>query len=86
MKTASAGTENKSDIQITVAEHDSNDVQITVKSVVKQQFGAAIHQTIYNVAEHMRMSGVQIVADDYGAPDFVIEARVEAALKRLRRG
>lgn len=86
MKTASAGTENKSDIQITVVEWDGGELEVSVRSTVERQFGAAIYQTICGTARRMGVNGVRIMAVDNGAPDFVIESRVEAALKRLRRG
>lgn len=78
---ACAGTREKSDIAVWVAPGDAG-IQLSVTSVVEQQFGTAIRQTILAGLTERGVKDAVVEADDFGAPDFVIRARLEAALQR----
>lgn len=78
---AAAGTQEKSDIIIRIAPGNSG-IQLSVASVVLQQFGLAIRQTILQGLEQAGILNAVVDAEDFGAPDFVIRARLETALQR----
>lgn len=78
---ASAGTHDKSDITICVAPGNGG-IELSVKSIVHQQFGKAIRQTILTALNEMDVENAVVEVEDFGAPDFVIRARLETAIKR----
>lgn len=78
---ACAGTREKSDIAICIAPGNAG-IQLSVTSVVEQQFGGAIRQTILAGLAGKGIKDAVVEAEDFGAPDFVIQARLEAALQR----
>lgn len=78
---ASAGTYDKSDIMIRLAPADVG-IELSVKSIVYQQFGKAIRQTILTALDEMDIENTAVEVEDFGAPDFVIRARLEAAIMR----
>ena len=80
----SAGTREKSDIAICVAPGKGN-LELSVKSVVQQQFGKAIRQTILSALSELGIDNAMVEAEDFGAPDFVIRARLEKAVKRAMK-
>ena len=82
---ASAETQDKSDITICVAPGE-NGIELSIKSVVQQQFGKAIRRTILDTLCEMGVESAIVEAEDFGAPDFVICARLETALKRAQKG
>jgi len=74
-----AGTEDKRDCQVTVASASSLEVQIEAgnKKLVEQ----GIRQVIEETAATLKIKKAKIDAVDKGALDYVIAARVEAALR-----
>ncbi len=74
-----AGSENKRDCQVTVASASSLEVQIEAgnKKLVEQ----GIRQVIEETAATLKIKKAKINAIDKGALDYVIAARVEAALR-----
>lgn len=84
IKKACAGTREKSDIEICITPGNAG-IRLSIESVVKQQFGKAIGCTIYAVLEEMNVKDAVIEAQDFGAPDFVIRARMKTALLRAAK-
>ena len=83
-KNAAAGTLESSDIMVVVqpAEHG---IHIELQSSVYQQFGDDIIRTIREVAKLLEAEAAFIQANDHGALDCTIRARVETALRRASK-
>lgn len=85
--TAQAGSENKSDVLVTVTPADELTVQLQAKPIIMRQFGAQIESVVRKVAEEEGVAGAEIlVKDGGGALDFAIRARVRCALHRAKGG
>jgi len=81
-KVAKAGTLESNDIFIMVMPNDSGKVEIDLESIVMQQFGDVIREVILHKVEEMGIESITIKAQDKGALDYTIGARVETAIKR----
>jgi len=81
-KVAKAGTLESNDILIMVMPNESGKVELELESIVMQQFGDVIEQVILHKVKEMRVEGITIKAQDKGALDYTIGARVETAIKR----
>ena len=77
---ATAGTLESSDVMVSVS--PSPDLQITINSPVAALFGEAIEACIRDTLATMGVTGAYVFANDKGARDFVIRARVECAVRR----
>lgn len=82
VKTAKAGTLESNDILIMAAPNGNNGIEISIESIVMKQFGKQIRKTIEDKLKEMKAENVKIVAQDKGALDYTIRARVETAIKR----
>ena len=82
IKNAIAGTLESCDIQIMLAENESNGIEIELKSSVEKQFGRQIRNVIRETLEKLGLFNVRVVATDKGALDCTIKARVECAAYR----
>ena len=81
-KPAMAGTLESSDIQITLRPNPGNGIQIALKSDVMNMFGESIKATIQQVLSEFGVQDALVDANDKGALDFVIRARMECAVCR----
>ena len=81
IKAAVAGTDEKSDAVITI-EPCENGLQLEVKSVVMNQFGAAIEASVREVLQELGVQNAIVRVADRGALDCVLRARVETAVLR----
>ncbi len=81
VKAAVAGTDEKSDIVVSI-EPAENGITLELSSTVKNQFGPAIEASIRNTLEELGVQNARVVANDRGALDCVIRARVETAVLR----
>ncbi|HZK55952.1 MAG TPA: citrate lyase acyl carrier protein [Desulfosporosinus sp.] len=81
-KVAKAGTLESNDILIMVIPNESGKVELELESIVMQQFGDVIEQVILHKVKEMDIEGITIKAQDKGALDYTIGARVETAIKR----
>ena len=79
-KTAVAGTLESSDAQVRIQPFDSLDIEIN-SSVVKQ-FGEQIEATVRAVLAKLNITAAQVIVEDKGALDCVLQARVKAAALR----
>ena len=80
-----AGTMESSDIYVEVAPlAPGSGIELTVNSVVYAQFGEAIEETIMETLQSLDIEDVKVTANDRGAVDCTIKARVETAVYRLR--
>ena len=85
LRTATAGNAEKSDVLVTVSPNPGEGLTIRVESVVKAFYEDAIFTAARETAEQMGVADARICLDDYGALDYVIRARVEAALIRAAK-
>ncbi len=81
IKTASAGTEEKSDALVQIAPC-ADGIVLEVYSVVMNQFGASIEASIRQVLASLGVTNAHIQVTDRGALDCVLRARVETAALR----
>lgn len=79
-----AGTEESSDIVITVAPADEAGIHIELsgKPVVLKQFGRQMKAVITQTVKACGVENVKVSAKDSGALDYTIIARVRAAVLR----
>ncbi|MDD3125020.1 MAG: citrate lyase acyl carrier protein [Candidatus Kapabacteria bacterium] len=83
MKTAFAGTGESGDIYIEVSPAAAKSgVEVNLNSTVGSQFGNQIKKVILQTLEELKISDVAINANDKGALDCTIRARVTAAVCR----
>ena len=78
---ATAGTLESSDVFVTLEPAECG-VEIDIDSVVQNQFGEAIRQTVQEVLNDLNVEGAKLSVVDRGALDCVIRARVETAVLR----
>jgi len=81
-KVAKAGTLESNDILVMVMPNDNDNVELELESIVMQQFGDVIRKVILEKVKEMGIEGITIKAQDKGALDYTIGARVETAIKR----
>lgn len=81
IKAACAGTDEKSDVVVQV-EPCAQGINVQVQSVVMNQFGPAIEASVREVVQQLGVQAVSVTANDRGALDCVLRARVETALRR----
>lgn len=81
-KVAKAGTLESNDILVMVMPAEKPGIELELESIVMKQFGDQIRETIMNTLKNMGVSDVHIKAQDKGALDYTIEARIETALNR----
>lgn len=80
---ACAGTMESSDVYVEI-EPSQGGIQLHLESVVRQQFGEAIRETIQEVLAELGVENASVSVRDRGALDCVIRARVETAVRRGR--
>ena len=85
IKMATAGTDEKSDVVVTV-EPCENGLQLQIKSVVMNQFGTAIESSVREVLAEMGVKNAVVRVADRGSLDCVLRARVETAVLRGMEG
>ena len=78
---ATAGTLESSDVLVTLEPAESG-LDIELNSVVQNQFGDTIMQTVQEVLNELDVQDAKISIVDRGALDCVIRARVETAVLR----
>lgn len=80
-----AGTMESSDIYVEVMPLPfGSGIELTVNSVVYAQFGDAIEATIMDTLQALEIEDMRVIANDRGAVDCTIKARVETAVCRLK--
>jgi len=81
-KVAKAGTLESNDILIMVRPNEGGKIELELESIVRQHFGEVIEQVILHKVKEMGIEGISIKAQDKGALDYTIAARVETAIRR----
>ncbi|MCU0363913.1 MAG: aldolase/citrate lyase family protein [Bacteroidales bacterium] len=78
-----SGPKVRSDCEITLEHQSSGGIQVTVNSKVKTLYGASIEKQCSEFAGAAGFQNLRIIVNDSGALPFVIEARLEAAARKL---
>lgn len=78
---AISGTLESSDAQVTVEPGDGK-IDLTIDSVVINQFGNQIRKVILDTLQHLGIDNIKITVVDKGALDCTLKARVEGAVYR----
>lgn len=81
-KIASAGTLESCDIVIMIEPNPNGGIEINLNSSVDKQFGNQIKKVILNTLLELDVKDVIVAANDRGALDFAIRARVQSAAFR----
>lgn len=82
IKNAVAGTLESGDIQVQIAPNDKPGLQINLESSVAFQFGEQIKKVITETLTELGVDNAVVQANDKGALDCTIRARVTAAAVR----
>ncbi|WP_291258832.1 citrate lyase acyl carrier protein [Fusobacterium sp.] len=80
-KISRCGTLESNDIFIILAPGE-NGIEIELESSVEKQFGNHIKKVITEKLLDLGIKNVQVQAQDKGALDFTIRARIETAVNR----
>ena len=81
-KIASAGTVESSDILITIAPNEQEQIELSLESSVEKQFGKQIHQMMTTTLQQLGITRAKVTAVDKGALDCTIVARLITAVHR----
>lgn len=81
VREAMAGTLESSDISVRISPGKGG-IDIALTSIVLAQFGDAIKEEITKTLQKLGVKDAEVTADDKGALDCVIRARVQAAVSR----
>lgn len=83
LRPAQAGTVESSDILVSIAPADDGaGISIDLESATLQQFGEHIRNLITQIVQEAGIQDAVVHANDKGAVDFVVMARVKAAIIR----
>lgn len=77
------GTEIKSDCYVEIHAAESGGVQIELQSKVISMYGKAIRELALHILDFFEIRNARVQIVDTGALDFVIAARMEAAIRQL---
>ena len=81
VKNATAGTLESSDVYVQIQPGEGS-LQLSVESVVANQFGDAIREVVEEVCAQQGVTDANVRIIDRGALECVIRARVETAIRR----
>ena len=81
-----AGGDVRSDVHVTVEEHSSGGIEISLQSRVALYYGDRIRQQVLDTVRELGVEHAHLTIVDEGALPFVIGARAETALKRTGLG
>ena len=84
-KIATAGTMESSDAYVEI-EPGNGGIQVTLESVVAQQFGDSIRGVVMEVLQEQQVDNANVRVVDRGALECVLRARVETAVLRGKEG
>ena len=83
-ETASAGTIDKCDCLVTVSKGEG-DIKINLSSKVLYQYGDSIRNIILQTLKKLHINDVTVDIEDMCAFEYVIVARLEAAIYRSQK-
>lgn len=77
------GKDVRSDCQVTMELNESGGIQLTIDSRVQVMYGKAIRDLAEDVLHFFGIQHASVLIEDSGALDFVLAARLEAAIRKL---
>lgn len=83
-KISKAGTVESNDIYIVMMPNPEGGIELELESIVMKQFGEEIRRVILETLENLEVNNAIVKAQDKGALDYTIKARVETAVKRAQ--
>jgi len=83
-KISKAGTVESNDIYIVMMPNPNGGIELELESIVIKQFGEDIKRVILETLEELKVKNAMVKAQDKGALDYTIKARVETAVKRAQ--
>ncbi|WP_291569701.1 citrate lyase acyl carrier protein [Clostridium sp. UBA4548] len=83
-KISKSGTVESNDIYIVMMPNPEGGIELELESIVMKQFGEEIKRVILETLENLGVKDAVIKAQDKGALDYTIKARVETAVKRAQ--
>jgi len=86
MKIGTAGSadpKTKSDCFVSFETKNSGGIEIELKSKVMPMYGNAIRKLATEVLDFYEIKNAKLIIEDKGALDFVLAARIEAAIKQV---
>lgn len=85
MNTATAGTLESMDCMVTATPMPTGSgISVQLEGSSVRRFKKVMEATIRSTLAELGADDVQILVNDHGALDVVLEARVEAAVRRMR--
>lgn len=82
-KAGNQGAGVKSDCYVEIEITPNGGILVEINSKVKALYGNAIKKLAQNVISHFGINNARILINDTGAVDFVLAARIEAAIKSI---
>ncbi|SHK12557.1 citrate lyase subunit gamma (acyl carrier protein) [Hathewaya proteolytica DSM 3090] len=82
VKPAKAGTMESNDIYVMVMPNEDGKIELELESIVMKQFGCEIEKVIRETLKDLDVTSATIKAQDKGALNYTIRARIETAVKR----
>ncbi|WP_346870678.1 citrate lyase acyl carrier protein [Clostridium sp. UBA5119] len=83
-KISKAGTLESNDIYVIIMPNEEGGIAIELESLVMKQFGAEIERAIREALDTLQVKNAIVKAQDKGALDYTIRARIETAVKRAQ--
>ena len=80
------GARARSDCWVRVEIRDGGGIDLGVRSKVEAMYGEAVRRTCRAVLDALGVRHAVVSVEDQGALDFVLAARLEAAVKRAGAG
>ena len=81
-RAAKAGREDTDDLIVELEPIEGAEIELQLNSSVTRLFGKHLNEYIMGLLAERELEGLRIKVTDNGALDFVIKARIEAALRR----
>ncbi len=83
-KISKAGTLESNDIYVVIMPNEAGGINLELESMVMKQFGEEIEKAIRETLEKLDVKNAIVKAQDKGALDYTIRARIETAVKRAQ--
>ncbi|MBU3091183.1 citrate lyase acyl carrier protein [Clostridium sp. CF011] len=83
-KPAKAGTMESNDIYVMLMPNPKGGIEINLQSIVMKQFGEEIERVILDTLKGLKVENSIVNAQDKGALNYTIKARIETAIKRAQ--
>ena len=83
-KPSKAGTMESNDIYVMLMPNPKGGIEINIQSIVMKQFGEEIERVIQGTLKEFGVENVIVTAQDKGALNYTIKARIETAIKRAK--